>query len=203
MKLNKKLIFSFILFLIFLFFLLTVNTYAYVIVEIEGTTYNIPDFSHLLKYDYQYIIYNSTHPTVYEYLLIDSPSPLYRSDYESGLNRFKNFDNSSFDLYNTTSDKKEFTFWFSTSVNKYVNIYNDSVSLYSNHDIMSSLNGNEIFFHLTPVVGMGQVIPALEKVEEIPQAMGQTLKILIPVGLIVLAIGFVILLIKRVMYLSQ
>ena len=42
------------------------------------------------------------------------------------------------------------------------------------------------------------VIPAIQQVEEIPQAMGQMMRILIPVGLIVFSIGLVIYLTRLV-----
>lgn len=68
--------------------------------------------------------------------------------------------------------------------------------------VYTDRNGSDVFF-LPPVTEEtpeGVTIPALETAEQIPQAIVKTLKILIPVGLIVLSIGFVVYLIKRVRY---
>ena len=85
--------------------------------------------------------------------------------------------------------------------------------IYSTFNIVN--REGTVFFMLTPVPTETQTaetpvleiqaveIPALETAEQIPQAMGLTLKIVIPVGLVVLAIGLIIYLIKRVIYLHQ
>lgn len=77
-----------------------------------------------------------------------------------------------------------------------------STVIYSTKDIYW-YNDNTLFFPLTPVPlkTLGVEIPALETAEQIPQAIATTLKILIPIGLVVLGIGLTIFLIKRVIYL--
>ena len=79
---------------------------------------------------------------------------------------------------------------------------------YSTIDIMYDREGSEIFFQKTPVVvetpetpeiTTPEVeIPALETVEQIPEAMKETMKVVIPVGLVILGIGLVVYLIKFV-----
>lgn len=73
---------------------------------------------------------------------------------------------------------------------------------YSTVDIYNK-NSEEIFFQKTPVTTPAAVeIPALEKVEQIPEAITTTLKLIIPVSLIVLSIFFVIYLMRRLIYRS-
>ena len=68
---------------------------------------------------------------------------------------------------------------------------------YSTVDIYNT-DRTSIFFQKTPVVvETPEVeIPALETVEQIPEAMKETMKIVIPVGLAILGIGLVVYLIK-------
>ncbi len=65
---------------------------------------------------------------------------------------------------------------------------------YSNFDLYDE-NDNLVF--QAPQVNK-VVIPAIQQVEEIPQAMGQMMRILIPIGLIVFSIGLVIYLTRLV-----
>lgn len=75
--------------------------------------------------------------------------------------------------------------------------YSGNVVIYA---INTNTGENEIFFQTPPQIVEGITIPALETADQIPQAIVTTLKILIPVGLIVLSIGLVVYLIKRVKY---
>ena len=56
------------------------------------------------------------------------------------------------------------------------------------------VDGNLLFQHPPALV----IIPEITQAEEIPQMMGEVMKILIPVGLIIFGIGLVILLIRLV-----
>lgn len=64
---------------------------------------------------------------------------------------------------------------------------------YSSFDIKDE-NGHVVFQKAPSQV----TIPAIQQVEEIPQVMGQVMKILIPIGLIVFSIGLVIYLTRLV-----
>ncbi len=76
---------------------------------------------------------------------------------------------------------------------------------YCNIDIKHDLNNfsmssvpipdDYVFFQITVVL--------VEEVQELPKAMVKTLKVIIPVGLVLLGIILLIYLIKRVIYLSQ
>ena len=63
-----------------------------------------------------------------------------------------------------------------------------------NSDIVYSSNSASFFQEPVQEV----VVPALGEVKELPKAIVETLKIIIPVGLVILGIGFVIYLIKSV-----
>ena len=73
-------------------------------------------------------------------------------------------------------------------------------------DIIYNCSNGDIkpFFQVPPVVETPEIttpeveIPALETVEQIPEAMKETMKVVIPVGLVILGIGLVVYLIKFV-----
>ena len=69
-----------------------------------------------------------------------------------------------------------------------------TVYYYGNSDIYD-IDGNLVF--QAPQVNR-VVIPAIQQTKEIPQAMGQVMRILIPIGLIVFSIGFVIFLTRLI-----
>lgn len=64
----------------------------------------------------------------------------------------------------------------------------------SNYDIYT-VDGDLVF---QEAPSQEVTIPAIQQVEEIPQVMGQVMKILIPIGLIVFSIGLVIYLTRLV-----
>lgn len=66
------------------------------------------------------------------------------------------------------------------------------------------VSGMRSFFHQPPVTEQPEMveIPALETVEQIPETIVKTLKLIIPVGLVVLSIFFVIYLVRRLIYQS-
>ncbi len=67
--------------------------------------------------------------------------------------------------------------------------------IYTNHDILNKKDGS-VVFQKTPQNMV--TIPAIQQVEEIPQQVGEILKMTIPVGLIVLSIGLLIYLTRLV-----
>lgn len=75
---------------------------------------------------------------------------------------------------------------------------NNIINWYSDFDVYTDDTYSTAFFQAPPQKVEGITIPALETAEQIPEAIATTLKILIPVGLIVLSIGLGIYLIKRV-----
>lgn len=66
----------------------------------------------------------------------------------------------------------------------------------SSYDIYTDSSKSELVFQMPQVNKV--TIPAIQQVEEIPQVMGQVMRILIPIGLIVFSIGLVIYLTRLV-----
>lgn len=96
----------------------------------------------------------------------------------------------------TTSKMKE---WFnnshslSTGLTTGIFVNNYEVC-YANYDVHDIYTGN-LLFQGAPAVEQ-VIIPEIQSVEEIPQAMGEVLKILIPIGLIIFGIGLLIYLVQ-------
>lgn len=186
MKLNKKIFYIFIFFLLILFFL-NVNSNA-ANISSNGIVYKIPDdiknfiiadfydtncivliFSENLDSTWQITQLNSTYNTT---SIINSSGSFKIIRIEKGQT---DFNSGSVELWNR-------------NITVYQNI------IYSSKDIYN-INGSDVFFQV-PVQGV--VVPALGEAKELPKAIVETLKIIIPVGLVILGIGFVIYLIKSV-----
>lgn len=86
-------------------------------------------------------------------------------------------------------------FWGVTQYWDFSSQYN-SYTYYTSTDILDE--SGEVVFQSAPHLVEQVTIPAIQQVEEIPQAMSEVLRILIPVGLIVLSIGLVIFLTRLV-----
>lgn len=196
MKLNNKLIYSFFLLLLILLFFNINTVFASISFDLEGNLIELPDFPSSIDTSHGYVIgiFNNEY---FAWVLSNSNSYFYCTSSNtrvdiSGTAFRCNLDNGVWVFRNGYSDTR-------TNTNVMGDVGSATQLVLSTVNIYSDINKTSVF--IRPVLGV--VVPALEKVEEIPQLMVQTLKILIPVGLIVLVIGFVILLIKRVMYLSQ
>ena len=74
--------------------------------------------------------------------------------------------------------------------------YNYDYIIYSNHDVYD--NEGNILFQSAPQEVEQVTIPAISQVGEIPVVMTTAMKIIIPIGLIVLSIGLVIYLMQLV-----
>lgn len=202
MKIKNKLFMTFLFLLAFILFFNIKNVFA-INVSINDNTYNIPDFSSVIEYDYQFICLNEESNIFY---LVDSMSPLYYDgyntiDYFNSHQQFKTLNSDTFKAYKYSSDSSE---WSSWSSNTSVNFKTSYIYIYSNYDVMNGINGTSVFFQQTPVKEVTAIqIPALETAEQIPEAIAKTLMIVIPVGLIVLGTGLVIYLIKRAIYLTR
>ena len=75
-------------------------------------------------------------------------------------------------------------------------LFPNGISTYNT--ISSDYPESEVVFQGAPVTVEQVTIPKIQQVEEIPQMMGQVMKILIPIGLIVFSIGLVIYLTRLV-----
>ena len=74
--------------------------------------------------------------------------------------------------------------------------------IYSNYDIKNSFN-DEVFFPITPLPSATEPLQGMIVVEELPQVLVEVLMKIIPVGLVILGIGLVIYLTRRVKYFSR
>ena len=151
-------------------------------------TYNVQDTS-----DY-YIIPFVTEKSIgtinYNYFKVPSNS----NYFAKALN-----DNNSTDyFYFAFNCDKDY--YFNTdlvSANTATNMYNRST--YPMCKVYAK-DSDDVLFHC-PVQGV--VVPALGEAKELPKAIVETLKMIIPVGLVLLGIILLIYLIKRVIYLSH
>lgn len=109
----------------------------------------------------------------------------YENKVDSNLD-FSNYSISDFDKMNCDFQSSAF----------YSDGYCDYCS--ANHNIKNS--SGEVVFQVAPVTVEQVTIPAIQQVGEIPQAMKEILKILIPVGLVIFGTGLLSFLIR---YLSS
>lgn len=101
---------------------------------------------------------------------------------------------SSYDL----SDKFNYFSFHASGFSSSSLLYTSSLPIsisYSNYNVYDC--NNNLLFQVAPVVEQ-ITIPEIQSVEEIPQAMGEVMKIMIPIGLIIFGIGLLIYLIRLV-----
>lgn len=113
------------------------------------------------------------------------------------------FSSHTYYVYFNLSDSSIVDSGFSgTSATNTCWIKHESHYLYgSTVDFTGSVDYNANLVFPQPVTEIpATTIPALETANQIPEAIVKTLKIMIPVGLVLLSIGLVIYLIKRVKY---
>lgn len=197
MKLNKKFILTFILFLFVLLFFNINNVFAsfnFTYDNVDYTVPNIPD-------DYEYFLIYKNNSSDSFYLLM-SDYPIFHKGYRvnSDSNIHSGFCCPGNILYYYVSSIRNFNYINETS--GYLTTEQDFTIFYANHDIYyRDINNIDTLLFHNPVVGV--VIPSLETVEQIPQGIAEALIVLIPVGLVVLAIGLLIYLIKRTIFLRR
>lgn len=137
-----------------------------------------------------------------EYGMAISNSPLYyQKEAQYSKACLKTIDNTkiyyvNFDLSDETNLK------FSTSDFKNdrdnIGAWDTFDILYSFSDIYASDNADELVFQGASQELAGVTIPEIQSAKEIPQAIIKTMKVVLPVGLVILGIGLVIYLIKSV-----
>ena len=194
MKLQNKILIISIFLLLFLLFFNIGNVFAFTFTDINNNELTLSDIPDTIEYDYIISVYNG------RYTIFSS--------------------NSSDGYFYVTGERIKCT---STTVSRYAlsddgvwnrvqtNISGNgsnsdymllSCFVYSNSTVYTDIDKTDVFFQV-PVQEVEVVVPALEKVEELPKAIVETLKVIIPVGLVLLGIILLIYLIKRVIYLSQ
>ena len=201
---KNKLLISFILFIS----ILSIFSFSFASTELEfsdGELYNLPDFSEYVEGKDYCIIYGSNNNTGTKFILVP---------YNSSINKILLYevipDKYSLQFHPIDSDgsyqyREKFDYYYLNSISddswKRDSTSDDSgfyfsggiYCVYSTKDLLD-LEGN-LVFHQAPA---RVTIPAIQQVEEIPQVMEQVMKILIPIGLIVFSIGFVIYLTRLV-----
>ena len=119
------------------------------------------------------------------------------------------------EYFQTTFDEDFSTKDFSFLVDEQYFEEDSVISLYQNgcttksyyaigsNNVYDYINQDDILFPGARQELAGVTIPAIQSAEEIPQAIIKTMKVVIPVGLVILGIGLVIYLIKSVILRMQ
>lgn len=194
MNLKNKLFITFLFLIAFILFFNINNVFAFSFTcntENHTETIDLPDVAEEYQsyFNLPYIIFSTDNVKFCIRFLADNESFFYINQYGiawSGTIHQFTYDGSSWD--------------YRFNNNKIAGITAVSNYYYFNSDIYTDVDKSNYFF-TCPVTGV--VIPALETAKQIPQAIVTTLRILIPVGLVVLLVGLVICLIKRVIYLTK
>lgn len=190
MKLNSKILFTLFLFFIILLFFSFNNVFASINFTYNNEVILLPDIPSTIDVSNGYFIgfYNNKY---FIWVLNNDSSYFYKRS-SSSPQIWVSGSASAYDLVGNS-----WVYNNDTQTNYCVTNIDCFRCTYV--DIYLGIGKTEVF--INPVQGV--VIPALETAEQVPEAMGTTLKILIPVGLVVLAIGLIIYLIKRVIYSVQ
>lgn len=205
MKLRNKIFLVLLLILLFVFLLNFNNVKA---VEYDGA---FPNFEYLINetgYS-KYCIYS--YKDIPHLVLIEDSNTSFNctgtSDYWAAKGNVNNLAKEyilnnnewvecDFDLSNSYGN---FCLIFSRNNSNYDNyIYFNNIQLSINQSNVCSINpipDDYVFFRTAVVL--------VEGVEELPGVIAETMKVIIPVGLIVLVVILLIYLIKRVIYLSH
>lgn len=205
MKLKNRV---FLILVLILFFTLILNFNIVKAVEYDGAFPNFEDLINKTGYS-KYCIYK--YKDVPHLVLIENSNTRFNctgtDGYWAGKGNVNNLakeyilqDNKwiecDFDLSNSYGN---FCLIFSRSNSNYVNyIYFNNIQLSINDSNVYSINpipNDYVFFQIAVVL--------VEEVQELPGVIAETLKVIIPVGLIVLVVILLIYLIKRVIYLSH
>ncbi|MFR8104699.1 MAG: hypothetical protein ACLU8F_06500 [Clostridia bacterium] len=188
---NKKFLTHRILPILFVFlfciFLFTTSCFASFDFTYDNTDYSFPD----LPSDINNKLYVITSPGYNgQQLFIFADSDLNSSLYHCKSTYLSiNRDNYASNIIIYTYDGSS---WVGPSTYKDCDLNSRSL-IYSNCDIYDV--SGELFFRKTPSLYQ---IPIITEAKQIPEVMEGTLKILIPVGLVLLAIGLVIWVIRLV-----
>lgn len=198
MNFKNKIILTFFVLLAFILFFNINNVFAFTFTSnVNGNTneYTLPDLETVGE-DYVgflengFVIQNYATNMFCLYVLPTNEDFFYGT---SGLNM-------SVACYKFHIDITKNDTWYNKSFSTMKGFLGAGSVIYYGADIYRDESKTELFFQRPPQKVEGITIPALETAEQIPQAIATTLKIMIPVGLIVLSIGFVIYLIKRMRY---
>lgn len=193
MFLKNKLFIILLLFFIIVFSFVA-NSFAFVYNGTNGDSYDFPGFPIVGDSAYYIVFYtdgasgSNPYDSGYYFAYVTYDSGNYK--YIDENDHIFTFDENPY-LYHLENNS-----WVFKGQHSYCNMI--LLSIYSSDIDIYSINSGEIFFQGAPQIVEQVTIPAIQQVEEIPQAMSEVLRILIPVGLIVLSIGLVIFLMRLV-----
>lgn len=190
MKSNK--ILFIILFIVLFCFCFSINSFASITLPVDGVNKDFPDVPLEARY---YTIFSYKGNYYLCYTLDADCSRIQLAKSNMGGLRVTFLDKSGNCLqefrYRLENDSWNF---YDSGTNGFIgNSWSDPVVYYSKLDIYG-LDGT-IFFQKTP---LAYQIPAITEVNQVPEVIVGILKVIIPVGLIVLSVGFLIYLIKSV-----
>lgn len=214
MNFKNKLFIIFIALFIFILFFSINNSFAissYEEISIHSYDENLLNALDEVEYygnpDYYYFIYTNGNQKTLLQFIKKSECTNFKSYMTFNYNSLKNLVNfyyssdTEYTLIEYSYDGNSFNYEFTgtrSSSMSYLYGYSVSDDVYFN--FISNCNVylddfETVFFQ--PVTGV--VIPALETAQEVPTAMVQTLKIIIPVGLVLFGIGLSVYLIRRIL----
>lgn len=179
MKLEKIL-------LVFLLFTLLISIHQFCFASLIGSdSVSYPDIpTQYLGYNYNYVIFSDSKSNIFLVIFANENA---KPKIENGY-LFSSVSNGRMIGFLLSGNSWVQNFDKTSSVNE----ANGFVFKYSTCDVYKD---NELFFLKTVVL--------VEEVQELPRVIAETMKVIIPVGLIVLAVILLIYLIKRVIYLSH
>lgn len=195
---KNRFIFFLSIILLFIIFMTNVScaSSGELVYTYDGVNYTVPELpEEVYQYKYYFIshensnyrVYYSNQPFVYlekclgfttygvDCLTCNRTVSYYQ--YNNSLKKWENVSNRT-GLHVSGFLKPTKNYWYSM--------------VYTNADICDS--SGKVFFQRAPLVGV--VVPAVEKVEQIPATIMKTMKIIIPVSLIVLSVVLLISLTK-------
>ncbi len=193
MKLKNKIILILLTILIFLLSFNFNNVKAFTGIDVSGNTFNCPDIPNDIDYSNGYIFKLNPSSSAYKsYLFIYKSADTYV--YYNSNNKHVYF-YGSISIYRLEGNN--YIFETTKTTTSLTPVEYSKLGLLSEFTLFSqglyNSSDKSLGFFIQPPLVVTQV-------EELPKAITTTLKILIPVGLVVLGIGLIIYLIKRVIY---
>lgn len=181
------------------------NVFAYDVIDKNENTYTIPDYFENYKYIFlnstsygQYIYYSNTPFYIKQidnsiYCCLSNSGSIYKIG--SGISINALFNDYSIE-YIESSCRDSFTSNLLVYSGKTIQALLSDMVFSVNVNVLDS--DDNVVFQGAPRPVEQVTIPEITQVAEIPQVITQVMKILIPIGLIVLSIGFVIYLVRLV-----
>lgn len=205
---NNKFLIVFTLIIIFLLLFITNSFASYDFTTPDGVEYSCPDLPSDFTEDTIFLI--TTTGNGYYYILKFDSVPYDNKIYRYYDGKGTTLDSVNYYYYSSEGVIGTYDIYYNENHKNYISLATNRQNITS-YDILYRLSlvysshfnvyneNNTIFFQKTPLQQTLQVVE-ITQVEEIPKAIAQTLKTIIPVGLVVLSIFLVIYLTKSVIF---